>query len=132
MSVCFRIVTTLLNKLTSKIPTSLFPSALAYTSEQSLRHQYHPDLRKRKTVFFLHCQQHICLTTFCFLHTVGIKRYKALKDHYFHNGLIARVHGNTGKPRANAFDPFVVTRVTNFIIFQKAQSHTSTVYGQFP
>ena len=51
-------------------------------------------LRKKKYSTFYHEGKQICLSMFCFLFTVGRKRMRNLSNHYSHNGLVPRVHGN--------------------------------------
>ena len=41
----------------------------------------------------------ICQKTFLFLHTMGYGRFKAIKASYMANGVLPRVHGNTGKSK---------------------------------
>ena len=106
-------------------------SALTYTSTHSLRHSSPRDERRRTTTKFLHHQNSICQKTFTFLHAVGSKHYKALKHHYIHHGLVPRIHGNTGKPTANAFHPNEVLHATNFVI-SYAEANGVVLPGRIP
>lgn len=107
-------------------------ASLTNTSTHSLhRRKHHQQERQRETMKFVHLQRSICLRTFIFLHTVGNKRYKALKKHYSLNGLVPRQHGNTGKPRANAFHPNDVLHATNYII-SYAEANGVVLPGRIP
>ena len=102
-------------------------SALTYTST----HSKHRRRRQHQYTKFLHHQKSICQSTFTFLHAVGSKRYKALKRHYEVHGFVPRRHGNTGKPRANAFHPDEVLYTTNFII-SYAEANGVVLPGRVP
>ena len=52
---------------------------------------------KSYTCMFHHNGMRICQKTFLFLHTMGYGRFKAIKASYMASGVVARVHGNTGK-----------------------------------
>ena len=53
--------------------------------------------RGKSYTMFYHNGSRICKQTFLFLHTMGCWRFKAIKASYLVNGVVARVHGNTGK-----------------------------------
>ena len=48
---------------------------------------------------FNHNGMRICQKTLLFLHTMGYGPFKAIKASYMANGVVARVHGNTGSAR---------------------------------
>ena len=106
-------------------------ASLTLTSHHTRRHQYSPQERQRETMTFFHQQQRICQMTFAFLHTVGNKRYRALKQHHSLHGLIPRVHGNAGKPRANALNPSELQYTTSFII-NYAEANGVVLPGRIP
>ena len=58
---------------------------------------HHGQQRGKSYTMFHHNGMRVCKQTFLFLHTMGYWRFKAIKASYLVNGLVARVHGNTGK-----------------------------------
>ena len=55
--------------------------------------------RSRSFTIFHHNGARICQKTFLFLHTMGYGRFKAIKASFVANGVLPRVHGNTGKSK---------------------------------
>ena len=53
----------------------------------------------RSFTIFCHNGARICQKTFLFLHTMGYGRFKAIKASFVANGVLPRVHGNTGKSK---------------------------------
>ena len=64
-------------------------------SSQTFRKQE----RSRSFTIFHHNGARICQKTFLFLHTMGYGRFKAIKASFMANGVLPRVHGNTGKSK---------------------------------
>ena len=109
-------------------------AALTFSStnlHNSSQHRHSPQERQRQYITFLHQHQPVCRKTFSFLHAVGEKRLKALIQHYRHHGLVPRVHGNTGKPRANALLLHEVKHAISFIV-NYAESHAVVLPGRVP
>lgn len=91
-------------------------------SDKSARHKY---------VEFLFNGKRICRTTFLFLHTLSLKRYRNLLVHYNQVGLVPREHGNRHKTPHNrvAYDHIEAIRtfITNF-----AEVHALPLPGRMP
>ena len=70
--------------------------AHADNSEKTTAEQRHPP-RKRSRMYlsYYHHGKPICMKTFLFMHTVGIKRLKNVSKSFQDNGILPRVHGNT-------------------------------------
>lgn len=71
--------------------------------------------RQRTYSVLYHGGQRICLSTFLFLHTIGLSRFKALKSHFQARGLEPRVHGNKGKHRPTGLSLEEIEGVIKFI-----------------
>ena len=63
---------------------------------------------------FFHNGLRVCKKTFLFLHDVGNCRLKALRAQYLSEGLVPRIHGNTGRTVHNAL---VLEEVKGIITF---------------
>lgn len=82
----------------------------------SAKHQ-----RVTYSYFYDHC--HVCMTAFCFIHSIGEKVLKNLQKHLQEYGVIPREHGNKGHLPHNTFS-FDTTR--NMVDFIK---NYGTIFG---
>ena len=72
--------------------------------------------RGKSYTTFTHQGQRICQKTFLFLHTMGYWRFKAIKANYIANGVVARVHGGTGKPKNHSLSLSQIRDIVQFIL----------------
>ena len=72
--------------------------------------------RGKSYTVFHHNGVRICQKTFLFLHTIGYWQYKAVKASYVSSGVVARVHGNTGKRKKLGLSFKEIEDVVQFIL----------------
>ena len=85
--------------------------------------------RTRSFTYFKHGGHTICIKTFCFLHTIGQSKFKAIKASFERDGLVPRQH-RSHKPRRAlrlADIQYVVTFITNY-----AEDHAILLPGRIP
>lgn len=105
--------------------------ALTDCGPQAYSHSHKPKGRERNTTVFYHHGHRICRNTFLFLHGVSKHRLLALRGSYLSEGLVPRVHGNTGRAPAHAL---VMGDVRNIITFvaQYAEANAILLPGRVP
>ena len=72
--------------------------------------------RGKSYMIFHHNGARVCQKTFLFLHTMGYWCFKAIKASYMASGLVARVHGNTGKRKQLGLSLMQIQDVVQFIL----------------
>ena len=91
--------------------------AHADNSETTTAEQRHPPRKcSRMYLSYYHHGKPICMKTFLFMHTVGIKRLKNVSKSYHDNGILPRVHGNTQCLPWNALSLDSVQHVISFLV----------------
>ena len=73
----------------------------------------------------------VCLTTFIFLHDIGLSAFKAIKKSYREDGLVPRVHGNKRRAPVHALTFQDVKHVVSFID-NYAEDHAIYLPGRIP
>ena len=109
-------------------------SCLTNTSDLTRHSTHHRHkLAERQHAFsqLRHKGLPVCLNTFIFLHTIGIKRYKNLKKHVKEFGVVPRQHGLTGRKPHNAFTLNDTKRIISFII-NYTEKHGVSLPGRIP
>ena len=97
----------------------------------STAHRHPLKERERNYMNFFHKGHRICRNTFLFLHTIKIKRFRALSTHYRANGLVPRTHGLAGKSANSAFNLAETEFIIKFIV-NYAQIHGILLPGRVP
>ena len=87
--------------------------------------------KERTSTGFLHHGLRVCRTTFLFLQGIGKSRFKALKAAYIHHGLVARVHGHTGRVAPNAIVLEDMKKILEFVL-QYAEANAILLPGRIP
>ena len=72
--------------------------------------------RGKSYTMFQHNSVRVCQKTFLFLHTMGYRRFKAIKASYMTNGVVARVHGNKGKRKKTGLSLKQIQDIVQFIM----------------
>ena len=78
----------------------------------------------------LHFEQ-ICRKMFLFLHNIGCRRYKSVKDAYIQNGLEPIVHGNKNRSPSHAFTTADLLNITAFLT-NYGEEHDILLPGRIP
>jgi len=104
---------------------------MALTSDPELSHSHPANERKLSVTKYYHCGQRVCRNTFLFLHGVGSARLKALKSHCLENGLVPRMHGNTGRVPHSALSLEDVQHIVQFILHY-AEVNAVLLPGRIP
>ena len=73
----------------------------------------------------------MCRKTFLFLHNVGSSRFKAIKSHYLSQGLVPRIHGNSGKAPSHALVLKDVEGIISFVL-QYVETNGILLPGRVP
>ena len=97
----------------------------------TLRHRHSEEERKKEYSTFRHQGLLVCRTTFLFLHTIGLRRYEALKDHVREFGVTPRKHKLCKKQPANAFSLEDTKRIVTFIV-NYAERQAVSLPGRIP
>ena len=103
--------------------------ALTNSGDMTQAKKHIPKERQRSFTYFKHGGHTICIKTFCFLHTIGQSKFKAIKASFESNGLVPRQHRHH-KPRHAlhlADIQYVVTFITNY-----AEDHAILLPGRIP
>ena len=69
----------------------------------------------RNRISYRYHNVEVCIDTFLFIHAITLKYLKAIRSWYLQNGLVPRVHGNTGRRPPHAFDHSVIKAIVQFI-----------------
>ena len=89
----------------------------------------HTPKERRSFTYIQHVRHTICTKTFCFLHTIGQSKFKAIKASFERDGLVPRQYRHH-KPRHAlrlADIQYVVTFITNY-----AEDHAILLPGRIP
>ena len=73
----------------------------------------------------------VCKRAFLFVHGVGEKQFKNLKRHFSQNGLVPRLHGNSGKAPHNAITLDDAKHAVTFL-FEYAEVNALLLPGRVP
>ena len=105
--------------------------ALTDCGPEAYSHSHKPKGREKTTTIFYHHGHRICRATFLFLHGVSKHQLSALRGGYISEGLVPRLHGNTGRTPAHAL---VMKDVQNIITFvaQYAEANVILLPGRVP
>ena len=91
--------------------------AHADNSEATTAEQRHPSRkRSRMHSFYYHQGKPICLKTFLFMHTIGMKRFKNITKSFQDNGVLPRIHGNTHRLPWNSLSFSSIQHVISFLV----------------
>ena len=106
--------------------------AFTNRSTKTLHHWHLTDKeRERESSTFKHEGTQICLTSFLFLQTIGMKWYKNLKKHVREFGIVPRQHKFYNRQPHNAFTiedrKIIVTFIINY-----AEQHGVSLPGKIP
>lgn len=66
-----------------------------YSETTSTEWRHTPSMWSRIHCSFYHQGKSICIRTFLFLHTIGIKRYKNISKSFHNDGILPRIYDNT-------------------------------------
>ena len=103
--------------------------ALTHSGHMTQAKKHIQKERTRSFTYFKHGGHTICIKTFCFLHTIGQLKFKAIKASFERDGLVPRQH-RSHKPRHAlrlADIQYVVTFITNY-----AEDHAILLPGRIP
>ena len=101
--------------------------ALTHSGHMTQAKKHIQKERTRSFTYFKHGGHTICIKTFCFLHTIGQSKFKAIKASFERDGLVPRQH-HSHKPRhVMPCVWYVVPFITNY-----AEDHTILLPGRIP
>ena len=103
--------------------------ALTHSGAMTQAKKHKPKERQKSFTYFFHGGHKICIKTFCFLHTIGLSKFKSIKASFESNGLVPRKRPYSKPPHALRLSDFqyVVKFVSNY-----AEEHAILLPGRIP
>ena len=98
---------------------------------RSVQHHHQPHERQRTSSTYYHQGQQVYRDTLLFLHGIKAGKFRALRRHLRENGLVPRVHGNSGRAPKHALTFADVKQVVGFIT-NYAEDHAILLPGRIP